>query len=425
MRKQQIMIGVIACLAASLSLGTPVAVRGEGRPLLAVMDVADSDGVLDSAVTNNLTEYLRGLLAETGRYVVIDRGRQAAAVKQLIRKEKRESYKECYDRSCQVPLGRSLAADRILITSMMRIGSRIIVKAEIVDLATEASQGGATVKVKAKPASGLEDRLTEALDELVVKLVGSAESAPVPDEVSAQPAVKPATGGSSITTLRQEADSRQREWLRLGAVVEDDRIPLAARLAAIDEFSAQIGAGSPYAADTRELREYVAAGPNYYKTKTEWAALSFNASTMGLGFNAGFFTLRWDKFYLRLLQGGWTAGFDDNEYTGSVGLAMGYPLYLDSAGRHELRFGADLDLWIYLSYYNYSEGYYDSETGYYEHDEDSGEFVGTGITPRATYIFHVARHFSLQAGVEAMLTLIPWDSDDYMATFAGHLGFGF
>ena len=423
MRNLQFTIGVIVWLAATLSSGAPAVVLAEGRPLLAVMDVSDGDGVVSSAVTNNLTEYLRGLLAETGRYVVIDRGRQAAAVKQLVQREKKESYKACYDRSCQVPLGRSLAADRILITSMMRIGSRVIVKAEIIDLATEASQGGATVKVNARPASDLEDRLTEALDELVGKLVGSVESAAIPREVSAQPAAQPATGGSKIATLRQQADSRQQEWLRLAAVVEDDRIPLAARLAAIDEFAARIGAGSPYSAETSELREYVAAGPGYFKNKMEWAALSFNASTMGLGVNAGFFMLRWNKFYLQLLQGNWTGG--ENDYTGSVGLAMGYPLYLDSACRHELRFGADVDLWMYLSYYHWGESYYDEEAGYYVDADDSGEFVGTGITPRATYIFHVARHFSLQAGVEAMLTLIPWDSDDYMATFAGHLGFGF
>ncbi len=414
MHKQRILIGTIACLAVALLLVGPTVVRGEVRPLLAVMDVQDGDGVLESAVTNNLTEYLRGLLAETGRYVVIDRGRQAAAVKQLVRHEKKESYKACYDRSCQVPLGRSLAADRILITSLMRIGSRVIVKAEIVDLATEASQGGATVKVKSEPAGGLEDRLTEALDELVVKLVGSTEQAPQrPLEESAASAVD---GGHRYVGLGEQAESQHEEWVRLTTLVENTRIPAAARVAAIDEFSNQVGPDSPYALEARELRECVAGSPSYYRTKTEWSALSINVSTMGLGFNAGFFTLRWDNFYLQLLQGGWTEAVDDAVYSGSVGLSMGYPLFLGSAGRHELRFGADVDLWIYL---------YDFYEDSYTHEE-TGEFIGTGITPRVTYIFHVARHFSIQAGMEAILALIPWDSsDDFQATFAGSLGVGF
>jgi hypothetical protein len=403
-------------MAVSLLLG-PTLAGGEERPLLAVMDVQDSDVGLDSAITNNLTEYLRGLLAETGRYVVIDRGRQAAAVTQLVRKEKKESYKACYDRSCQVPLGRSLAADRILITSMMRIGSRVIVKAEIVDLATEASQGGATVKVSAKPANGLEDRLTEALDELVGKLVGS---------LNAAPAVSPVEGGvgaaltGTIISPGGGTDSLQREWLDLNKLAEDNRIPQAARIAAIDQFGAKIGAGSPYASETRELREYIAAGPDYYRTKTEWAALNFNATTMGLGFNASFFTLRWNKFYVQLLQGSWTG--NDDEYTGSVGMGLGYPIHLDGAGRHELRLGADVDFWTYWDYYFYDDYSVDGVD-----PESSGEFIGTGITPRVTYVFHAARHLSLHAGLESMLSLIPWSSgsSDYQFTFGGNVGVGF
>ena len=156
------------------------------KPLLAIMDIQDKDDLLDAGMTDNLTEYLRGLLASTNRFVVIDRGRHASTLKKLVKTEKKESYRTCYDRSCQVPLGRALAADKILITTVMKIGSKIVLKAEVVDLASEASNGGASVKIELNPKPGRVDRVTEGVDELVRNLIKTPADSVVSGRINAQ-----------------------------------------------------------------------------------------------------------------------------------------------------------------------------------------------------------------------------------------------
>ena len=57
---------------------------------------------LDMTV-GNLSTHLQKL--ETGGYVVIDKTRQQEKLKGLIKDSKKESYLECFDKNCQVPLG--------------------------------------------------------------------------------------------------------------------------------------------------------------------------------------------------------------------------------------------------------------------------------------------------------------------------------
>jgi len=162
------------------------------------MDIQDRSDLLSEELADNLTEYLRALLAASGKYVVVDRGRQAKAMKSLVKKEKKESYKACYDRSCQVPLGKSLAADHILLYSIMRIGTKLVLKAEILDLASEASVEGATSTCPAEPVQGLDDRIMVALDDIATQLGGGPKRAA---ESGKAPAAE--TGGTSSGTSDQ------------------------------------------------------------------------------------------------------------------------------------------------------------------------------------------------------------------------------
>ncbi len=70
--------GWIAVAAALFLLAAP-AVFGAGRPRIAVMEIDDLSRTLKPRLLVALTEQLRGALTATGRYVVIDKTRQAKA----------------------------------------------------------------------------------------------------------------------------------------------------------------------------------------------------------------------------------------------------------------------------------------------------------------------------------------------------------
>ena len=112
--------------------------------VLAVMDIEDTSGSVDKKWLDNAGEMLRGKLSATGYFVVIDKSRQQAKLKQLVRDQKKESYMACYDQQCQVPLGQALAADSILRTTISCLGDACMLSSELVDLEKEAAVSGGT-----------------------------------------------------------------------------------------------------------------------------------------------------------------------------------------------------------------------------------------------------------------------------------------
>jgi hypothetical protein len=428
----------------------------QDKPILAVMDIQDRNNILDDMLMDNLTEYLRGLLTESGNYIVIDRGRQAQAVKKVVKKAKKDSYKTCYDRSCQVPLGKALAADKIVITSIMKIGSRFILKAEIIDLASEASEEGATAKADASPLEGQEDRIARALDEIVEKLCAKNShpqtsgvkipDGPPPDTVQSVPQSEQL---SETDRLELEATREATEWKKLRKVAQNNRLPLDQRLNAITNYRKRLTWQSPYDKKATQLIARLTRSPAYYRSKTEWVSIEFLASNYGFGFRFAAFVLRWERFYFECLQFSWQLWPDKREQTRnpyseevgdgfykettitsdsssySLGFGLGYPLFLGKNSRHEIRFGTDIDLLIGFHEYLEKSTYSNLEMYVVNSDEKEKDFMGLGITPYLRYVYHVAPHFSFRAGLEAMLPVVPYSGDDYQATFGGNAGFGF
>jgi len=140
------------------------------RPIVAVMDFDDRSGELEGELLDGLTDYFRARLVASGRYSVVDKSRQAEARRKMIVNARAESYKPCYDRTCQIPLGQALAADSVLSGNIVRIGSSFIVKAELVDLAREVTVSGGVAKCTVEPREGLEERLVEALESIVLQM---------------------------------------------------------------------------------------------------------------------------------------------------------------------------------------------------------------------------------------------------------------
>jgi hypothetical protein len=121
------------------------------RPVVAVMDIQDNERVFDKSDNRSATEMLRGQFSASGQFVVIDTSRQEAKLRSLIDQRKRESHNPCVDDACQIPLGRALAADILIRSSISCLGDSCQFAIELIDLAKEAAVGGGTADFDQSP----------------------------------------------------------------------------------------------------------------------------------------------------------------------------------------------------------------------------------------------------------------------------------
>lgn len=106
--------------------------------LVAVMPIRDNSGKLTSDDLEAGTGYLRGGVASLEKFAVVSQGRQNEQLDKLLREQKKETYKECYDESCQIEVGKALSADTILRSHISYLDSCVLT-IELIDLATETS----------------------------------------------------------------------------------------------------------------------------------------------------------------------------------------------------------------------------------------------------------------------------------------------
>lgn len=135
------------------------------RPKLAVMEIEDADNSFKQRTLEKASEYLRGKIAASNKFMLIARERQRKKAKRL----RKESYKQCYDKSCQIPLGQSLAADTILSAKITYFQGRYTLSVELIDLAKEATVKAASFNFKRKK------ELSGVLDAVVRKITGAAQ----------------------------------------------------------------------------------------------------------------------------------------------------------------------------------------------------------------------------------------------------------
>lgn len=136
----------------------------EEKLRLAVMEFEDKSGQLSETTLANATEYIRGAFVSSNKFIVIAKERQENA---MIKQMKKESYKLCNDKNCQIPLGQALSADTILRTTITSLGGTYTITSELIDLEKEATTKGAKATF-----DGDEKSLLSALDEIVAQIIG-------------------------------------------------------------------------------------------------------------------------------------------------------------------------------------------------------------------------------------------------------------
>ncbi len=108
---------------------------------VAIMRIEDKTKSINSSLIDSAEEFIRGELIASNRYFVISAERQN---NEIMKTMKKESYKKCYERSCQIPLGKALSADTIIQGVITKFGKEYTLRLEMIDLAKEATILGAT-----------------------------------------------------------------------------------------------------------------------------------------------------------------------------------------------------------------------------------------------------------------------------------------
>ena len=113
-----------------------------------------------------MTEYLSAQVGQKLRYKVAPREQ----LRERLGATKKESYKQCYDRSCQIEMGKALAANKTVSTTLIRIGSKCVFNATVMDLKTEAADLSASATGECN-----EDALLKSVGEVVKVLAGEVK----------------------------------------------------------------------------------------------------------------------------------------------------------------------------------------------------------------------------------------------------------
>lgn len=139
----------------------PATASAAPRPVAAVFAIRDMADKTDPRLLEQLTEYLSTQLAQQLGFKVVPREQ----LRQRLRTTKTESYKACYDRSCQIELGRALAANKSVATTLIRVGDRCVFNISVIDLKSEAAERAASAQTRCDDESLL-DGVTQAVQKL-------------------------------------------------------------------------------------------------------------------------------------------------------------------------------------------------------------------------------------------------------------------
>ncbi len=155
MKKAPLVLALLLTVFAPLS-----AEETAGKPIITVLDFRMSGGVSESEM-RQIISLLSSSLFQTGKYTVID-----VTQRENILKEIEFSATGCTDESCQLKIGKLLAAEMIVVGNIGTVGKKYVMSTKLLE--TESGKTLAT-------ADGIYASLDEILEDfsnLSAKLAG-------------------------------------------------------------------------------------------------------------------------------------------------------------------------------------------------------------------------------------------------------------
>jgi hypothetical protein len=137
-----LVVVILVTLICLQALGLQ-ALAGSEKPVVAVFNIQPRGVPFSKRSQERLSDYLAARLAASGAWRIVPRD----ALRKRLLGQKKKSYRSCYDSTCQIELGRELAAQKSLSTQVMRIErGKCVVTSTLYDLKKAASEGGATAE---------------------------------------------------------------------------------------------------------------------------------------------------------------------------------------------------------------------------------------------------------------------------------------
>ena len=137
-------------------------------PVVAVFSLENKGSALSAETLDRMSDYVGAKLAESGQYQVVPR----ADVRSALIEQKKESYKECYAESCQIEIGKELAAQKALAGAIVKFGQQCLVTLKLFDLVRSTQEAAGTAK-GACDEGGVLTTLDHALSKLTGKTMAS------------------------------------------------------------------------------------------------------------------------------------------------------------------------------------------------------------------------------------------------------------
>ncbi|HOX44508.1 MAG TPA: SUMF1/EgtB/PvdO family nonheme iron enzyme [Myxococcota bacterium] len=221
-----------------LGLLLGVAAAAQDRPIVAVFDLEVKGTKLDKGTIDRLTDYLGSLMARKGFKVV-----PRSQLKERLTEAKKGTYKECYEESCQIEVGKELAAQKSLASQVLKIGKQCKVTVNLFDLKTAASDGAG-----AGSGDCDEDGVVKSLEDAVGDLFGGAGSSAAVDLPGPGGPAAPATDDKKA--YRKELE---KAWVGLAGAVR--KLGPQEQLERYQAFLANYPVDNPYAGKVQKAVE--------------------------------------------------------------------------------------------------------------------------------------------------------------------------
>jgi|GEM_PF-1520957 len=334
LRGVSVSLVVMLCLCAGPAWGQ----QKDPAPVTAVFRIENRGSELSTAEVDALTDYLATKLGEQGRFQIIPR----EEIRRRLVKQKRESYKSCFDKTCQVEVGRELAAQFSVSASISKVGSKCLITAAMYDLKKAATWRTATAKAACNA-----DALLVAVEEIAAKLAGTA-AAPEPLAPVEKPAAVTPTVTVSLTTEPGGAevlvDGRlQGETPLYMSVDKGRKYRLVIQKDGYKTIDRDIAFDTPARVDEK-LTMTQERIKSREVNRTEWLSwylgLIVAGGEVGFGESLSLFTLKWDHFYWTILDTfvSFVPG-DDFNMMMSYATRIGFPINTGDRAQHQFRIG--------------------------------------------------------------------------------------
>jgi hypothetical protein len=258
----------LALTALPMALTPRLARAQETGPIVAVFDIDDRTKALEESAAKDLGDYLAVLLTQGG-WQVVPRDQLRARLKEA----QGESYKACYDQSCQVELGRELAAQKTLSTQIFKLGNQCRVTATLYDLKRAATEKAESAKSECDP-----EKLGLALEEIAGKITRKLDQADL-EKARQDQETKLAADRKAVEDEAARQQSLEEEAAKVKA--QEDQ---AARQKAADAEAASKTAREDEAAKPAAPEEMEAKNDGWH---TAILGVNLGVLTSGLGGDSG------------------------------------------------------------------------------------------------------------------------------------------